>query len=73
MSPTSILAREIQEIGDRLERIIDLMSDSGSEAPGRRQFFIFAQGLFGARLGGDVANDGRTSRDCAVRSPQWGE
>ena len=49
--------QEIEEVGDGVERVVDLVRDGGGEASGDGQLLVGEQGGAGAALHGDVAED----------------
>ena len=52
-----VVLEEIEEVGDRVERIVNLVGDGGGEASGDGELLVGEQGGAGAALHGDVAED----------------
>src|ERR1035441_9245796 len=48
---------QVEEVGDRVERIVNLVGDGGGEASGDGELLVGEQGGAGAALHGDVAED----------------
>ena len=51
------IAQQVQQVGDRLQRIIDLVRDRCSEAPRRSQLLRLAQRFFALLAFADVLQD----------------
>ena len=51
------VAHEVEQVGDGVERIVDLVGDGGGEAAGDGQLFVGQQRVLGLALHGDVAED----------------
>ena len=49
---------EVEEVGDCLERVIDLVRDGGGETPGDGEFFGAAEDLFALLLEREVGDEG---------------
>ena len=50
-----MIPKQVKDVGDGGERIVDFVRDDSGHATHRRQLFCFAQRLFGVQLRGDVA------------------
>ena len=61
-------AGEVEEVGDGLEGIVDLVGDGGGEAADGGEFFVLDEGLFGLFLMGDFERGGGDAEDGAVRT-----
>ena len=59
-------AQEVEEIDDRFEGVVDLMSDGCGHAACGGNFFCLQQGLLDAAAVGDVAEDLGGADDLAV-------
>ena len=57
LSIRGFVLEEIEQVGDRVEGVVDLMSDGGGEASGDGELLVGEQGGAGAALHGDVAED----------------
>ena len=64
---------EEEEIGDGVERVVDLMRDGGGEAAGDGKFFIGDEGLLGLACHGDVAEDEDEADDLRAFVADGGE
>ena len=62
---------EVEEIGDRLEWIVDLVGDGAGEATYGGEFFALDESRFGFFLVGDLLDDGGDGLDRAVGAPRW--
>ena len=51
------IPQQVEQVGDRLQRIVHLVSDGGRQPSGRRQFFGLAQSLFAELALADVLHD----------------
>ena len=56
-SIVGIVAEEVEQVGDGVERIVDLVGDGGGEASGDGKLLVGEQGGAGPALHGDVAED----------------
>ena len=64
---------EEEEVGDGVERIVDLVGDGGGEAAGDGKFLIGEQGLLGFAGDGDIAKDEDEADDGGVLVADGGE
>ena len=53
----AVVAQQKEQIGDRFQGIVDLVSDRGGKAAGRGQFLGLAQGFFVALAVAGIQND----------------
>ena len=51
------MLQQVEEVGDGVERVVDLVGDGGGEAAGDGELLVGEQGGAGAALHGDVAED----------------
>src|SRR6185369_17993188 len=66
------MPRQVKQIANCLQRIIDLMGDGGRQASRGGQLLIPAKGILGALLCGYVSNDGRISDDLSSTATHRG-
>ena len=59
-------ASEVEEVGDRLERVVDFVRDRAGEASDSGEFFALDQGLLGLFLLGDLERGGGDASDGAI-------
>src|SRR5438128_12603800 len=59
-----VSTRQVNEIADRLKRIVDFMSDAGRKPSRGREFLVSTKGFLGPQLRGNVLRD----RGCAHNS-----
>ena len=62
-----VMARQVKQVDDGLERIVDLVRNRSGEPACGGELFAAADGFFGLLLGGKIACDGRGSYDFAAR------
>ena len=65
-----VVARQVKQIDDGLQRIVDLVRDRSGEASRGGELFAAAHGFLGLLLRGNVARDGRCAHDFATRVSQ---
>ena len=63
------MPRQVKQIANRLQRIIDLMGDRGRQASRGGQLLIPAKGILRALLCGYVSDDCRISYNRSARPP----
>src|SRR4029079_1287935 len=63
-----IVSRQVNEIGDRFQWIIDFMRDRCRQSSGSSQFLTSPQSLFGSFLCSNVSGNCRCANDLAASS-----
>ena len=66
--PGGAVAHEVEQVGDGVERVVDLVGDGGGQASGDGELLICQQRVLGLAFHGDVAEDQDDAGDavCAV-------
>ena len=66
------LCDEVEEVGDGLERVVDLVRDGAGEAADGGEFLALDEGLLGLLLVRDLLDDGGDGLDLSVGVPDGG-